>query len=99
MELAMFIFEEDITLGEMKEAKIEVAHEMELEEWDDVQNVNTAEFKGKYVAGYVDGSAVLLCGLINPNNITNFFVVITFDDDNEVSEDTAFEILDSIQRM
>lgn len=98
MEIFMYIFESDITLGEMKDATIEVANEMELGEWDAVQNITTRGFKGKYIAGYLEGEAVLLSGLINPNNTTNFFVVITFDDDDEVAEEDAFKILDSIRK-
>ena len=98
MEIYMYIFESDISLREMKDATIEVAHEMELKEWDVVQNIKTRGFKGKYVAGYLNGRAVLLSGLINPDNITNFFVVLTFNDDDEVAEEDAFEILDSIRK-
>ena len=97
MEIYMYIFESDISLSEMRETTIEVANDMDLEEWDDVQNINTRGYKGKYVAGYLDGDAVLLCGLINPDNVTNFFVVITFDDEDEVAEEDAFDILDSIR--
>ena len=98
MEIYMYIFESDISLSEMKDATIEAAVELELEEVDAVQNIKTRGFKGKYVAGLLDGDAVLLCGLINPNNITNFFVVITFADDDEVAEEVAFEIIDSIRK-
>ena len=97
MEIYMYVFEEDISLREMKDATIAVANEMALEEWDDVQNINTRGFKGKYIAGYADGEAILLSGLINPDNVTNFFVVITFDDEDEVAEAAAFDILDSIR--
>ncbi|MEO1261882.1 MAG: hypothetical protein AAFZ15_23970 [Bacteroidota bacterium] len=97
MEIYMYIFENNISLGEMKEATIEAAIEMDLEEWDAVQDINTRGFKGKYIAGYLNGDAILLCGLINPDNITNFFVVITFHDDDEVAEEDAFEILESIR--
>lgn len=98
MEIFMFVFEEDISLREMKNATVEAAIEMELEEVDAVQNIKTRGYEGKYVAGYLDGSAVLLCGLINPDNITNFFVAITFNDDDGVAEEAAFEILDSIRK-
>ena len=98
MELLMYIFEADITLDEMKQATIDAAKDMELEEWDSVENITTRGFEGKYVAGYAEGSAVLLSGLINPKNITNFFVVVLFNDDDDVAEEAAFDILDSIRK-
>ncbi|MEM9548002.1 MAG: hypothetical protein AAGA77_18620 [Bacteroidota bacterium] len=98
MEIFMFIFESDITLDEMKDATLEVADEMRLEEVDSVEAISTRGFKGKYVAGYLEGDAVLLCGLINPKNITNFFVLVTFGDDDDVAEEDAFKILKSIRK-
>lgn len=97
MEIYMYVFKENISLGEMKDATIAAANEMDLEEWDVVQNIKTRGFKGKYVAGYLEGDAILLSGLINPDNDTNFFVVITFDDEDDVAEEAAFDILDSIR--
>ena len=98
MEIYMFIFEEDISLNQMKDATLLAASEMELEQYDAVEEVSTSGFEGKYVAGYKEGDAVLLCGLIDPDNTTNFFVVITFDDDDGVAEADAFRILRSLSR-
>jgi hypothetical protein len=98
MGIYMYVFEENISLEEMKDATILAASEMELEEWDVVLNVKTQGFEGKYIAGYLNGYAILLCGLINPDNITNFFVVISFNDDDTTAEEAAFVILDSIRR-
>lgn len=97
MSLFMYIFEENITLDEMKDATISIANEMRLEEWDVVEDIETRAFEGKYIAGYLEGSAVLLCGVINPRNETNFIVVITFDDSDEVAEDDALKILQSLR--
>ncbi len=98
MDIFMYIFEEDISLAEMKDATVLVASEMDLEEYDAVESISTRGYEGKYVAGYLEGQAVLLAGLINPNNVTNFFVVITFNDDDRVAEDDAFRILRSIRK-
>ena len=94
MGIYMYIFEEDISLDDMKNVTISIANEMGLQEWDAVQNVSTRGFQGKYVAGYLDGNAVLLSGLINPNNVTNFIVVIMFDDRDEVAENDAFKFFE-----
>ena len=97
MNLSMFVFEEDISLEEIEEATLMVATEIELTELDALQNVTTTTgFEGKYVAGYKDDHAVLLVGLIDPNSITNFFVVITFLDDDIVAQEDAFIILNSL---
>lgn len=98
MDLLIYIFEEDITLDDMRDATVSVANDMKMEIVDAVQNIETRGFEGKYVAGYLEESAVLLCGLINPKNLTNFFVVIVFDDEDTVAEEDAFKILDSIRK-
>jgi hypothetical protein len=98
MELYMYIFEADISLEEMKDATLETAMNMELEEVDVVQSIQTYDFEGQYVAAYMDGDAVLLCGLINPENFTNFFALVTFGDNDRVAEDEAFNILASIRK-
>ena len=97
MQIYMYIFSENVSLNEMKGATISVANEIGLQAWDVVQDVNTRGYLGKYIAGYLDGDAVLLCGLINPNNLTNFIVAITFNDQDTVAEQDAMNILYSIR--
>lgn len=98
MELAMYVFKEAIALEDMDDATMAMASEWNLQEVDEVQSVDTGQFQGTYVDGYKDGDAVLLCGLIDPNSITNFFVIITFDDTDQVAQNDAFAILNSIRR-
>jgi len=98
MGLYIYIFEEDISIDEMDDATIEAATQMELEEIDDVEAFETRSFEGFYVAGYKDGAAILFAGVIDPESTTNFFVAISFGDDDEVAEDDAFDILDSIRK-
>ena len=98
MEIMMYIFEEDISLDELDDATHIAAEEMELEEIDAIQNVTVDGLEGKYIAGYKDGDAVLLVGLLDPDSDVNFFVVITFNDDDPVAEEDAMHILDSISR-
>ncbi len=98
MSFYMYIFEEDIAAEDMENATLQVASEMELEELDDVQAIQTRSFEGMYVAGYREGVAILLCGLIDPSTSTNFFVVIAFNDEDMNAEEAAFTMLDSIRK-
>lgn len=99
MELMMYVFEEDITLEELDEATIIAAEEMELEEVDAVQDITIDGLEGQYIAGYKNGNAVLLVGLLDPDSETNFFVIITFHDEDDIAEDDAMGILESIRRI
>ncbi len=98
MEFYMFIFEQDISLEEMGDATLQAAAEAELDELDDIVDISTRSFKGKMVEGYKDGARAVFAGLINPNNHTNFFVLIMFDDNDVNAENKAVAILKSIKK-
>lgn len=99
MELAMSIFEKDITLEQMDEATVEGAKAMKLTEVDAAHAVKSNGLEGFYVEGYLEGDRVMFAGMIDPNSHTNFFIAITFDDEDKTAEEDALKVLNSIKRL
>ncbi len=96
MELAMHIFEENVAIDDLDDATIAGANAMELAEIDEATKVTANELQGYYVEGFKAGYRVIFAGLGDPNTHTNFFLVITFDDDDKEADKTAKDILDSL---
>jgi hypothetical protein len=96
MDLAMHIFEENISIDELSEATIHGAKAARLTEVDEATEVRVNELEGYYVEGFKDGFRVIFAGLGNPSTQTNFFLVITFSDDDKEAEKAAFEIINSL---
>ncbi|MFN3851610.1 MAG: hypothetical protein ACK4NY_19385 [Spirosomataceae bacterium] len=99
MELAMSIFEGDITLEQMDEATLEGAKSMKLTEVDAAHAVKSNGLEGFYVEGFLEGERVMFAGMIDPKSHTNFFIAITFGDDDKTAEEDALKILNSIKRI
>ncbi|MEM1321113.1 MAG: hypothetical protein AAGG75_12740 [Bacteroidota bacterium] len=97
IELYMFIFEENMSLEQMKAATELAATEMELEQADVIKDISTSDFSGQYITGYKEEDAVILCGMVKPGEGINFFVAITFDNDDGVAQGHAFELLRSLR--
>lgn len=99
MEFNMFVFEEDLALEDMNEATMEIAKELDVTDIDEIRNVETKSgFEGKFVAGNVEGTVFVVAGLIDPESTTNFFVIMSFYDDDDLAEEDAIKILDSLTR-
>lgn len=96
MELSIVIHEENVPIENLDDAAIAGANAMKLQEVDAAHHVNINEFEGFYVEGFKDGYRVMFACLGNPKSHTNFFVAITFDDDDKVAEEDALEILNSL---
>ena len=96
MELSIMIHEENVAIEDLDEAAIAGANAMKLQEVDAAQQVKINEFEGFYVEGFKDGHRIMFACLGNPKSHTNFFIVITFDDDDKVAEEDALEILNSL---
>jgi hypothetical protein len=99
MELAMSIFEGDITLEQMDDATVEGAKSMKLTEVDAAHAVKSNGLEGFYVEGFLEGERVMFAGMIDPKSHTNFFIAITFGDDDKTAEEDALKILNSIKRL
>lgn len=96
MDLSILIHEEDVAIEDLDEAAIAGANAMDLQEVDAAQHVNINEFEGFYVEGFKEGHRIMFACLGNPKSHTNFFIVITFDDDDKVAEKDALGILNSL---
>lgn len=97
MGLYMYIFEGDITVEEMDVAVIEAATEMNMQEVDAAQVITGDGLDGFYVEGYKDGVRVMLAGMIDPKSQTNFMMLITFGDDDDVADSDAIDIINSVR--
>jgi hypothetical protein len=98
MHLYMYVFEDgNVTVEDMHDATRKLARELKFEIKDQDYEVDYNGFKGKYVLGYKEGLQVMICGLINPKNATNFFTVIVFEDGDHTAEEEGVRILNSLE--
>ena len=98
MHLYMYVFEDgDVTVEQMHEGTRKLAHDLKFEVKDQDYNVDFNGFKGTYILGYKDGLQVMICGLINPKNATNFFTVIVFEDGDHTAEKDGIKVLNSLE--
>ncbi|MEP7195869.1 MAG: hypothetical protein ABI851_05075 [Saprospiraceae bacterium] len=96
MDLAMHIFEQNVAIDDLDDATIAGANAMELAEVDEETKVTVNELEGYYVEGFKSGYRIVFAGLGDPKSHTNFFIVITFDDDDKEAEAAALEIINSL---
>jgi hypothetical protein len=89
MDLTMNIFEEDITIDDLDEATKIGAKAIEMTEVDEATRVEVNELEGYYVEGFKSGFRIIFAGLGDPKTHTNFFLAITFDDDDKEAEKAA----------
>ena len=97
MQLYMNVFEEDITLETMADALAEAAIAIEMEEVDRVLELTGNGLDGFYVEGFKNGHRVMLSGFIDPKSQTNFMMVITFLDDDNVADEDGIAIINSVR--
>ena len=77
---------------------ISIFAEMDITRTDDISMIELNGFKGGYAEGSADGARLFVMGLIDPNSATNFFVIITFHDDDQNAVDEAINICQSIHK-
>lgn len=97
MGLYMYIFEGNIAVEQMDVAVIEAATDMNMQEVDAAQVITGDGLDGFYVEGYKDGARVMLAGMIDPKSQTNFMLLITFGDDDQVADADAIDIINSVR--
>lgn len=99
MTMTMELFEQNITIDELDEAVKKGAEAMKLEAIDQEQQMDSNGFEGYYVEGILKGNRVMFAGLMDPTSNTNFFLSITFDDEDKTAEADALRILSSIKHV
>jgi hypothetical protein len=100
MEMAILPFsDENIDDNDIVAYTIEVGNSLNLERIDKVNVIKLNGFKGAYVEGMSDGEKIFLMGLIDPDSDANFFVIITFLDDDENAIEEAINICKSFKKI
>lgn len=100
MSLVMYVFDDgDVTLTDMNKATRKLGREMKFELKDEHYELDYNGFKGEYILGFKDGIQVMVAGLINPKNSTNFFIVIIFEDGDDQAEKDGIAILNSLENI
>ena len=100
MSLYMYVFDDgDVTLDQMNAATRKLGRSLKFEMKDEHYELDYNGFKGEYILGYKDGVQVMIAGLINPKNSTNFFIVITFEDGDAQAEHDGVAILKSLENI
>jgi hypothetical protein len=99
MELAISIFEQNISLDDLEEATVAGAEAIKMTEIDQAHATKINQLEGFYVEGFLEGDRVMFAGLLDPRTKTNLFVAITFADDDENAEEEAFKVLNSLKRL
>jgi hypothetical protein len=97
MVLVMEIFEQSITIDELDDAVKQGAAALKLEAVDDEHELDFNGLEGYYVEGILKGNRVMFAGLMDPYSNTNFFISLTFDDEDKNAEASALRILSSIK--
>jgi hypothetical protein len=99
MLLAMELFEQNITIDELDEAVKAGAKAMNLEAVDEQRELDTNGLNGYYVEGILKGNRVIFVGMMDTGSNTNFFISITFEDEDHSAEATALRILNSVKKL
>lgn len=100
MEFAIIPFyDESIDNNDITSYTMSVAASLELDRIDDISVIKLNGFKGAYAEGVLGGEKIFLMGLIDPDSDTNFFVIITFLDNDQNAIDEAVNICKSFRRI
>jgi len=100
MELAIIPFkDETIDDTDINAYTMSIAASLKLQRVDDISVIDINGFKGGYAEGALDGARIFIMGLIDPTSETNFFVIITFLDNDENASAEAVNICTSIKKI
>jgi len=100
MELAIIPFkDETISDSDINTYTMSIASSLKLQRVDDISVIDINGFKGGYAEGVLDGAKIFIMGLIDPDSATNFFVIITFLDQDENATAEAVNICKSIKKL
>lgn len=100
MELVIIPFkDETIDDTDINAYTMSIAASLKLQRVDDINTIDINGFKGGYAEGVLDGAKIFIMGLIDPTSDTNFFVIITFLDQDENATKEAVNICTSIKKM
>lgn len=98
IQLKINSFEQNVSTDDLGDAALEAAITLKLEGVGEQQEIETTNLEGYYVEGILNDDRVMLAAVMDPDSTTNFLVIITFDDEDEAAEASAFAMLNSIRR-
>jgi len=100
MNMAILPFKNaDVDHEDIAAYTLAIASSLDLGRIDDVNVIEFNGFQGGYAEGAKDGAKIFIMGLIDPGSDTNFFVLITFLDQDQNAIDEAINICTSIHKM
>jgi hypothetical protein len=99
MSIAFDTFEQNVSADELGEATNEAAAALKMENVREQQEIKPNGLEGHYVEGRIGEDRIILAGMLDPESNVNFFVAITFDNEDDVAEVDARAILNSIRRL
>jgi hypothetical protein len=99
MSIAFDTFEQNVSADELGEATNEAAAALKMENVREQQEIKPNGLEGHYVEGRIGEDRIILAGMLDPESSVNFFVAITFDNEDDVAEADARVILNSIRRL
>ncbi len=100
MEMTIIPFlDETITSDDITTFTMAIAASLELERIDDISVIELNGFTGGYAEGVLNDEKIFLMGLIDPESSTNFFVIITFLDNDQNAIDEAVNICLSFEKI
>lgn len=100
MNMAIIPFKDaDFDDADITAFTLAIAASMDLGRIDDVNVIDINGFQGGYAEGEKDGAKIFIMGLIDPDSETNFFVLITFMDQDANATQEAINICQSIHKM
>ncbi len=83
------IVDEEINEGDLAEAVIAMAIEMDYDGIEDADELELDDLVGYYVEGTRDGAGAFVIALLDRESASNYLIIIVFDDD---SRDEAMEM-------
>jgi hypothetical protein len=100
MELSIIPFkDETIEDSDIVTYTMSIAASLKFEKIEAISTININGFKGGYAEGVSEGVKIFIMGLIDPKSDTNFFVIITFQEDDENATEEAINICKGIRRL
>ncbi len=100
MEMSIIPFaDETVSTDDITVYTMAVAASLNLDKFDDINTIQLNGFEGGYAEGVIQGEKIFLMGLIDPKSDVNFFVIITFLDNDQNAIEEAIEICRSFQKI
>ena len=100
MEISILPFKDDsVDNSDITAYTMGVAASMDFERIDDIDVIEFNGFHAAYAEGVLEDVKVFFMGVIDPDTSTNFFIIITFLDNDENAINEAVNICSGIRKL